>query len=74
LSPSRLREGLGEGLSNCRALADKPSPQPLPQAGGEQKQAIFLQRTPAQLPNLSPDTNLDVGTRTPLGALPLRRS
>jgi len=35
LSPFRLREGLGEGLS--RLNPDYALPQPLPQAEGEQK-------------------------------------
>jgi propionyl-CoA carboxylase alpha chain len=34
-SPSRLREGLGEGLSRSAPATNKPSPRPLPQAGGE---------------------------------------
>jgi UDP-N-acetylmuramate dehydrogenase len=36
-SPSRLREGLGEGLStkDSASLAGRALPQPLPQAGGE---------------------------------------
>ena len=33
-SPSRLREGLGEGLSTSDALSGQALPQPLPQAGG----------------------------------------
>ena len=35
LSPSRLREGLGEGLSTNAAPIEQALPQPLPQAGGE---------------------------------------
>src|SRR5205085_12006865 len=45
LSPSRLREGLGEGLSPSAHLR-QALPQPLPQAGGEQKS----QRCPPKLP------------------------
>ncbi len=33
--PSRLREGLGEGLSSGRAHCGQTLPRPLPQAGGE---------------------------------------
>jgi carbamoyl-phosphate synthase small subunit len=36
-SPSRLREGPGEGLSASEDLADKPSPSPSRDAGGEQE-------------------------------------
>ncbi|BCA59234.1 hypothetical protein HMP06_2003 [Sphingomonas sp. HMP6] len=36
LLPSRLREGLGEGLSYRRGTADRQAlPRPLPQAGRE---------------------------------------
>ena len=34
-SPSRLREGLGEGVSTSDALSAQALPQPLPRAGGE---------------------------------------
>ena len=37
-SPSRLREGLGEGVFVSGALSDMPSPDPSRSAGGEQKQ------------------------------------
>jgi carbamoyl-phosphate synthase small subunit len=36
-SPSRLREGLGEGVSANDVASGQALPQPLPQAGGEQK-------------------------------------
>ncbi|WP_066664371.1 ATP-binding protein, partial [Sphingomonas sp. CCH9-H8] len=36
-SPSRLREGLGEGLSSSTDVSEQALPQPLPQAGGEKK-------------------------------------
>src|SRR5512140_2917910 len=36
-SPSRLREGLGEGLSNGADLDGQALPRPLPQAGGEKR-------------------------------------
>ncbi|WP_380786960.1 glutamine-hydrolyzing carbamoyl-phosphate synthase small subunit [Sphingomonas sp. R86521] len=36
-SPSRLREGLGEGLADSDGAGGHALPQPLPQAGGEQK-------------------------------------
>ncbi|MEP7223314.1 MAG: molybdopterin-dependent oxidoreductase [Novosphingobium sp.] len=48
LSPSRLREGLGEGLSSS---AKQALPQPLPQAGGEQVAGISA-ATFAQLTDL----------------------
>src|SRR4051812_3186954 len=35
VSPSRLREGLGEGLSNGANPIEQALPRPLPQAGGE---------------------------------------
>ena len=35
LSPSRLREGFGEGLSSGSKLQEQALPQPLPQVGGE---------------------------------------
>jgi len=35
LSPSRLREGLGEGLIPLQSLLVQALPRPLPQAGGE---------------------------------------
>ncbi|QBM74490.1 acetyl/propionyl/methylcrotonyl-CoA carboxylase subunit alpha [Sphingomonas sp. AAP5] len=39
LSPSRLREGLGEGRAASANLSGTPLPQPLPQAGGGQEEA-----------------------------------
>ncbi|WP_426264276.1 biotin carboxylase N-terminal domain-containing protein [Sphingomonas sp. PWP1-2] len=39
LSPSRLREGLGEGRAASADLSGTPLPQPLPQAGGGQEEA-----------------------------------
>jgi propionyl-CoA carboxylase alpha chain len=36
-SPSRLREGLGEGLSSSFTAPEQALPRPLPQAGGEKK-------------------------------------
>src|SRR3546814_19277884 len=35
--PSRLREGLGEGMSKLGAAPEQALPRPLPQAGGEQR-------------------------------------
>ncbi|BCA60403.1 acetyl-CoA carboxylase biotin carboxylase subunit [Sphingomonas sp. HMP6] len=40
-SPSRLREGLGEGLSTEAVRSRHALPQPLPQAGGEQEGEIY---------------------------------
>ena len=40
-SPSRLREGLGEGLSTEAVRSGHALPQPLPQAGGEQEGEIY---------------------------------
>ena len=37
MSPSRLREGLGEGLSMGSARPEQALPHPLPQAGGESR-------------------------------------
>jgi UDP-N-acetylmuramate dehydrogenase len=34
-SPSRLREGLGEGRASAASALDHSLPRPLPQAGGE---------------------------------------
>ena len=42
-SPSRLREGLGEGLSTSDALSAQALPQPLPRAGGELEGATLRQ-------------------------------
>ncbi|BCA60563.1 isoleucine--tRNA ligase [Sphingomonas sp. HMP6] len=41
VSPSRLREGLGEGLSASDTLSEHALPQPLPLAGGEQEGATL---------------------------------
>ncbi len=41
-SPSRLREGLGEGLSHGSTLAEQTLPRPLPQAGGEIRATLAI--------------------------------